>query len=54
MKKYTIHFSGKQTIYANSLIDAVESGKKYISYTPPNMNLVVGSVTLKDQGLEEE
>tara|TARA_B100000902_G_scaffold205583_1_gene195985 strand:+ start:297 stop:452 length:156 start_codon:yes stop_codon:yes gene_type:complete len=51
MKKYTIHFSGKKTIFASDLDNAVTSAKNDISYTHPSLNLMVKSV---DFTLEEE
>jgi hypothetical protein len=51
MKKYTIHFSGKKTIFASDLDNAVASAKNDIGYTHPSLNLKVKSV---DFTLEEE
>jgi|TARA_B100001094_G_scaffold193191_1_gene187067 hypothetical protein len=51
MKKYTIHFSGKKTIFASDLDNAVASAKNDIGYTHPSLNLKVKSVEFT---LEEE
>jgi len=51
VEKYTVEFSGRKTIYARDLLDAVSSVKKDISYTHPSLNLKVDSVEFP---LEEE